>query len=186
MLVFIGKRSLSSLRWVPMCQGFNSYSGFLHHFAMAKLATSSIWINVIPSPLENKSSDVQLVECRPVVDNRWGGARWAGGWMAGGGRMNTNTHPSITTTASFQQNTRLIYTFKGWKLAPECLRLRCCCCCCFSSALNLNCSLSTPMKLWQRSTRLGTTAVDKESLHIIYIQWCTPGAEQQHHNRNNN
>ena len=34
--------SLSSLRWVPMCQGFNHLSGFLHHFVLAKLATSCI------------------------------------------------------------------------------------------------------------------------------------------------
>ena len=28
-----------------MCQGFSHFSGFLHHFVMAKLATSSIRVN---------------------------------------------------------------------------------------------------------------------------------------------
>ena len=42
LLVFIGKLSLSTLRWVPMCQGFSHFFGFLHHFVLAKLATSSI------------------------------------------------------------------------------------------------------------------------------------------------
>ena len=42
LLVFIEKFSLSTLRWVPMCQGFSHFSGFLHNFVLAKLATSSI------------------------------------------------------------------------------------------------------------------------------------------------
>ena len=42
MLVFIRKLSLSTLRWIPMCQGFSHFSGFLHHFVLAKVATSSI------------------------------------------------------------------------------------------------------------------------------------------------
>ena len=42
MLVFIERLSLSTLRWVPMCQSFNHFLGFLHHFVLAKLATSSI------------------------------------------------------------------------------------------------------------------------------------------------
>ena len=33
-------------RWVPMCQGFNHFSGFLHHFVRAKLANSSITVYV--------------------------------------------------------------------------------------------------------------------------------------------
>ena len=40
MLVFIGKLPLCNLRWVPMCQGFSHFSGFLLHFVLAKLATS--------------------------------------------------------------------------------------------------------------------------------------------------
>ena len=44
MLVFIRKLSLimSTLRWVPICQSFSHFSGFLHHFVLAKLVTSSI------------------------------------------------------------------------------------------------------------------------------------------------
>ena len=33
-------------QWVPICQGFNDFSGFLHHFALANLASSSIRIEV--------------------------------------------------------------------------------------------------------------------------------------------
>ena len=29
-----------------MCQGFSHFSGFLHHFVLAKLATSSIRVNI--------------------------------------------------------------------------------------------------------------------------------------------
>ena len=39
--VFIRELSLSTLRWVPTFQGFNNFSGFLHHFVLTKLATSS-------------------------------------------------------------------------------------------------------------------------------------------------
>ena len=46
MLVFIGKLSLSTLRWVPICQGFSDFSGFLHHFVLAKLAASRSWLTV--------------------------------------------------------------------------------------------------------------------------------------------
>ena len=42
LLVFIEKLILSTVGWVPMCQGFSNFSGFLHHFVLAKLATSSI------------------------------------------------------------------------------------------------------------------------------------------------
>ena len=42
MLVFIGQLSLRTLRRVPMCQGFSHFAGLLHHFVLAKLATSSI------------------------------------------------------------------------------------------------------------------------------------------------
>ena len=40
-LVFIGKLSLGTIKWVPIYQGFIDFSGFLHHFVLAKLATSS-------------------------------------------------------------------------------------------------------------------------------------------------
>ena len=39
-MVDIGKLPLSTLRWLSMCQGFIHFSGFLHHFVLAKLATS--------------------------------------------------------------------------------------------------------------------------------------------------
>ena len=45
MLVFIGKFLLSTLRGVSMCHGFSHLSDFLHHFVLAKLATSSIKVN---------------------------------------------------------------------------------------------------------------------------------------------
>ena len=46
MLVFIGKLSQSTLRWVPICHGFSDFSGFLHHFVIANLATSSIRVKM--------------------------------------------------------------------------------------------------------------------------------------------
>ena len=42
LLVFIEKLSLRTVKWVPMCQGFSQFLDFLHHFVLAKLATSSI------------------------------------------------------------------------------------------------------------------------------------------------
>ena len=51
MLVFIGKLSLITLRWVPMCQGFSNFHCFLHHFVLAKLATSSIRVNDVSTAL---------------------------------------------------------------------------------------------------------------------------------------
>ena len=42
MLVFIGKLSLSTFRWVPICHGFSHIPAFCHHFMLTKLATSSI------------------------------------------------------------------------------------------------------------------------------------------------
>ena len=41
MLVFIGKLSLSTIRWVPICHGFSHIYAFCHHFMLKKLATSS-------------------------------------------------------------------------------------------------------------------------------------------------
>ena len=41
MLVLIRKFSLSTLRWVPICQGFSNFSGFLPHFLLAKLGLST-------------------------------------------------------------------------------------------------------------------------------------------------
>ena len=45
MLVFIRKLSLSSLIWVPICQSFSHFTGFLHYFVFLKLATSFISVN---------------------------------------------------------------------------------------------------------------------------------------------
>ena len=39
MLLFIGRLSPTTLRCVPICQGFSHFSGFLHHFVSAKLGT---------------------------------------------------------------------------------------------------------------------------------------------------
>ena len=47
MWVFIGKLSLSTLRRVSMCQGFNHFSGFLHGFVLAKAAISSIRVKYV-------------------------------------------------------------------------------------------------------------------------------------------
>ena len=41
-VVLIRKLSLSTLRWVPICQGFSDFLRFLHPFVLAKLASSSI------------------------------------------------------------------------------------------------------------------------------------------------
>ena len=49
MLVFIGKLSLSTLRRIPICQGFSHFSVFLLHFVLAKLATSSIRVKCLPT-----------------------------------------------------------------------------------------------------------------------------------------
>ena len=38
MLVFIRLLSLSTLRWIPICQGFSNFSAFLHHFVSANLS----------------------------------------------------------------------------------------------------------------------------------------------------
>ena len=45
MLVSIGYLLLGTLRWVPICQGFSNFSGLMHHFILAKLATSRIRVN---------------------------------------------------------------------------------------------------------------------------------------------
>ena len=34
-----------------MCQGFSHFSGFLHHFALAKAATSSVWVKIVGGPI---------------------------------------------------------------------------------------------------------------------------------------
>ena len=52
MFVFIGILSLTALRWVSMCQGFSViFLRFLHHFILAKLATSNIRVKHTPITL---------------------------------------------------------------------------------------------------------------------------------------
>ena len=51
MLVFIGKLSLSTLIWVPICQGFSHVSVFLHHFVLGKLAISMRVNTFVPRDL---------------------------------------------------------------------------------------------------------------------------------------
>ena len=46
MLVFIGQLLLSTLRWVPVCQGFHHFSGCLDHFVLDKLATCSLRVEL--------------------------------------------------------------------------------------------------------------------------------------------
>ena len=48
-LLFIWKLSPSTLRWVPICQGFSNFSGFLQLFVLAKSATTSIRVNSLIS-----------------------------------------------------------------------------------------------------------------------------------------
>ena len=42
-----GELSLSALRWVLICKGFSHLLGFLHHFVLAKVATSSIRVSLV-------------------------------------------------------------------------------------------------------------------------------------------
>ena len=50
MLVFIWKLLLSStIRWVPMCQGFSHFPAFCFHFMLTRLATSSKRVRVASS-----------------------------------------------------------------------------------------------------------------------------------------
>ena len=46
-LVFIGKLSLSTFRWVPICQGFRYFQGFHVILYLVKLCTSSIRVKII-------------------------------------------------------------------------------------------------------------------------------------------
>ena len=79
-LVLIGKLSSSTLRWVPICQGSSDFSGFLHYFVLAKLATSIIRVKE-----EMKSGLRQLGQ--PLYSEPW--LVWA-----------TSTETTITTTTT--------------------------------------------------------------------------------------
>ena len=58
MLVFIGKISLSTLKWVFMWYGFSYH--FLLHFILAKLTTSSIRVNIRLHPSTNPSAGFKV------------------------------------------------------------------------------------------------------------------------------
>ena len=65
MLVLIRKPSLSTLGWVPICQGFSHFSAFLYHFVLAKLATSSIRVKgciVLASSGSGRHLDTQTLK----------------------------------------------------------------------------------------------------------------------------
>ena len=59
--------SLSILKWVPMCQGFNNFSGFLHNFLLAKLANISVRVKLIWTDSFVKWSDKALLEMARVA-----------------------------------------------------------------------------------------------------------------------
>ena len=50
-----------------MCQGFNHFSGFLHHFVLAKLATSSIRVKVLSQLSNGKMVLFQLIRLVPIA-----------------------------------------------------------------------------------------------------------------------
>ena len=68
MLVLIGYLLLSTLIWVPICQGFNHFWGFLHDFVLHELATSSIGLRVIGMPwlLETHTTPFAINKGSPV------------------------------------------------------------------------------------------------------------------------
>ena len=43
-----------------MCKVFSHFSGFLHHFALAELATSSIWVKNSFNPLTLRAAKTGL------------------------------------------------------------------------------------------------------------------------------
>ena len=45
--VYVLKAYLSTLRWVPICQGLSHFQGVLHHFVLAKFAIGSILVKGI-------------------------------------------------------------------------------------------------------------------------------------------
>ena len=66
----IGKPSLSTLRWVPMCQGFSNFSGFLAHFVLTKIASTSIRVKVVNqyvSPVQTRSDNFKQKSSYQVI-----------------------------------------------------------------------------------------------------------------------
>ena len=74
MLVSIRKLSLSTLRWVPICQSSCHFRSFLHHFVMAKLATSTIRVKTNPLPTKRTPCIERSLQLRPFrlyLECRW-------------------------------------------------------------------------------------------------------------------
>ena len=110
MLVFIRKLSLSTLRWVPICHGFNHISGFFHHFVFA--SRSSIRVKQVHlGLLESFKGVLQIgikegvLECVP---HRLGGAVVVLHWYSG-----RQTWLSVKT--NFIENDMLPKWNKIWK-----------------------------------------------------------------------
>ena len=93
MLVLIRKLSLSTLRWVPICQGFSHFSGFLHHLAYTNLWGLALWMKVALLALEGLIL-VQF-QCRWPLSIRDPKNQWVNVWsgkirqMAWGLRLDT-------------------------------------------------------------------------------------------------
>ena len=95
MLVFIGYHLLSSLRWIPMCQGFSHFWGFSHYFVLANLASSIIRVKVFEILTILSFTILHLSDhvicCFWILQARWrctsGSAWrrpiWAGFWRSG-------------------------------------------------------------------------------------------------------
>ena len=74
--------SLSILKWVPMCQGFNNFSGFLHNFLLAKLANISVRVKLIWTDSFVKWSDKALLEMARADSHLKGLAEiWQDRWI---------------------------------------------------------------------------------------------------------
>ena len=67
MLIFIWKLLQSTIRWVPMCQGFNHYStSFSNYFVLSKSATSSTMFKKL-KPISQIIDKWKQVDMKPVV-----------------------------------------------------------------------------------------------------------------------
>ena len=73
MWVFIGKLLLSTIRWVPICQGFSNLSVFCHYFMLTKFETSSIRVKnytsrmIHPSNAEATSVQRTSSSWKPII-----------------------------------------------------------------------------------------------------------------------
>ena len=81
MWIFIGKLALSTIRWVPMCHILRHFSGVLHHFVLAKLATSSVRVRLkrvkchIEAAAEEFSGPWRQLRVNHSSTSRWGKER---------------------------------------------------------------------------------------------------------------